>query len=378
MPDPAPPPGGTKPFLFVPTGREGEPVQGLFSVDHITYLNEETGYAVARLVPADAPAGLGLVAVGVFGGLRTGECYRIEGVWKRDPTHGLQVRVTSAQREAPRSLAAIERYLAGASIKGLGPVHARKLVEHFGEGTFDELESGGQRLEEVPGIGPVRAGTIRASWAEHAGIHTLMVNLQGVAGLTPNQAQRIFRQYGQAGWDVVSRNPYRLAEEVRGFGFKTCDRIAKALGLAHDAPERIQAGVVHLLNEALEEGHLWCDQAALAPQSAELLGVPAEAVTPQADALAAQERLVREEFERDGQPVRALLLPRVARAEGYAAIALAALLRAPCASGLGLPRAEAERLIARHVEAELTDEQRGAIASVLMGTRLTLLTGGPG
>ena len=229
-----------------------QPIEGLYSIQRVTYANEDTGYAVVYLVPADRDTSVGFTAVGTFGQPRTGECYRIRGVWHRDPRHGLQVKVESATPETPRSLAAIERYLSGATIKGLGPHHARALVKHFGTETFSELQAGGPRLEEVPGIGPVRAGTIRASWAEHEGRHQLMINLEGVARLTPRQAQALFRQYGQEAWQVVSANPYRLAEDVRGFGFRTCDRIARNLGLAVDSPERLRAGLLYLLGQHLE------------------------------------------------------------------------------------------------------------------------------
>ena len=151
-------------------GLEGRPVQGVYSIKRVTYANPDRGYAVVHLVPAEKPTSTGFVAVGSFGQPRTGECYRVEGVWRRDPRHGMQVQVSSASPEIPRSVRAIERYLAGASIKGLGPHCARALVQHFGSKTYEELQAGGRRLEEVSGIGPVRAKTIRDSWAEHQGI----------------------------------------------------------------------------------------------------------------------------------------------------------------------------------------------------------------
>ncbi|NLD72477.1 MAG: ATP-dependent RecD-like DNA helicase, partial [Chloroflexi bacterium] len=132
---------------------ERQPIEGLYSVQRVTYANEDTGYAVVYLVPADRDTSVGFTAVGAFGQPRTGECFRIRGAWHRDPRHGLQVKVESATPETPRSLTAIERYLSGATIKGLGPHYAKALVEHFGAETFHVLQGGGERLEEVPGIG---------------------------------------------------------------------------------------------------------------------------------------------------------------------------------------------------------------------------------
>ncbi|MHB0857893.1 MAG: SF1B family DNA helicase RecD2 [Anaerolineae bacterium] len=357
---------------------EGKTIEGAYSVLRVTYANPETGYAVVYLVPADKDIPTGFVAVGAFGEPRTGDCYRIEGVWRRDARHGMQVQVSSVTPQMPRETSAIERYLAGANIKGLGPHIARALVEHFGPGTFDMLQAGGARLEEVPGIGPVRAQTIREGWSEHQGIHELMVNLQGVAGLSASQAQRIYRQYGRESWLVVSRDPYRMAEEVRGFGFKTCDRIAASLGVPHDAPARIQAGVLHLLNEALADGHLWSPVQLLIAEAAALLQVPLEAVPPQIAMLIEQERAVRTQVSDGGEMVEALYLPRVYHTERRVAERLAYLLGRPAVSSPNLSPQDADRLAIQHSRSELTEEQRGAVSSLLTGLRLGILTGGPG
>ncbi|NLG50384.1 MAG: ATP-dependent RecD-like DNA helicase [Chloroflexi bacterium] len=365
-------------------GHEGDPVAGVFSIKRITFANEDAGYAVVYLVPADEPVAAGVVAVGYFGKPRVGECYRIEGVWRRDPKYGMQVQVSSAAPEMPRSLAAIERYLAGSSIKGLGPHYAKALVNHFGQDTFRVLQEGGHRLEEAPGIGPVRARTIRESWAEHQGVHELMINLQGVAELTPNQAQRIYRQYGRESWLAITQDPYRLAEEVRGFGFKTCDKIAQRLGIAPDAPQRLQAAVVYLLKEALADGHLWSSADQIADEAARLTETSVEAIRPQIEALVEQARIIREPVggappeQPDEQPPQALYLPQVAHTEQRIAERLAYYLGKPPRSGLRLSQEDARQLVAEAGHTRLTDEQRAAVVHLLTGTRLTILTGGPG
>lgn len=369
--------------MLGPSASEGQPLEGIYSVSRVTFCNEETGYAVVHLVPAERSASLGFTAVGQFGQPRTGECYRVRGVWRRDPRHGLQVQVESATPETPQSIAAIERYLAGSTIKGLGPHYARALVQYFGEETYNVLQQGGERLEEVRGIGPVRARTIRASWAEHEGRHQLMIRLEGIARLTPRQAQALYRQYGAEAWEVLSANPYRLAEEVRGFGFRTCDKIAANLGLSGDAPERLRAGLIYFLGQALEDGHLWTPLATALQEGAALLGVEPEALRPQAEALVAEGRLAREELPADGGPAEAgpadaLLLPPVRHTEQAVARQLAFLLAQPPAEGLDLPRPAAAALVERAGHASLTDEQAHAVADLLSGARVAILTGGPG
>ena len=189
MPSKKPKPAQNEMF---PSHHEGEPLEGIFTVERVTFSNPETGFAVVRLVPAEGPSDRSFVAVGTLGDPKKGECYRLKGAWHHDPQYGWQVRISSAVRELPRSLEAIERYLAGASIKGLGPHYAKALVNYFKERTFEELQAGGPHLEEVPGIGPVRAQMIRQSWADHQGLHELMINLQGLAGLSFQSAWRSF------------------------------------------------------------------------------------------------------------------------------------------------------------------------------------------
>lgn len=365
-----------------PMAREGDPVEGAYAVKRVTFENKETGFAVVHLVPADQPNLPAILAVGPFVKPLTGACYDIVGVWRHNERYGMQVRVSSAEPKTPQSAAAIENYLAGASIKGLGPHFARVLVEHFGQETFAMLQEGGTRLEEAPGIGPTRAQWIRDSWAEHQGIHELMVNLQGVAGLSPSQAQRIYQQYGRDAWKRISRDPYQLTE-VRGFGFIRCDRIARKLGIAPNAPERIRAGVVYLLGQALGEGHLYATSGPLGREATELLGLVDEDIKPQIAELVRQERVIAlppATVGPEAEEGQRLLLPRVALTEERMAARLSDLLRAPCSPELALSTANAQRLIddAASDDNPLTEEQRGAIAAVLCGTRLSILTGGPG
>jgi exodeoxyribonuclease V alpha subunit len=343
-------------------------VSGRYAVVRVTFHNPDTGYAVVALTPADDPQGSEIAAVGVFGAPAEGAVYEIEGAWRDDPRYGRQVQVSAATPAVPTSLVAIERYLAGASISGLGPVHAKRLVEHFGADTLKVLDEGGQRLQEVRGIGRVRARQIRQSWEQLRGSHTVMVSLQGVAGLTPRQANAVVQELGPQAWQVVSRNPYALAEIIRGFGFKTCDRVANELGIAPDSPFRLQAALLHQMREELNSGHTRTGRQALLGATAEL------AQATQLDALAASCR-VSADLADDGEPCYAL--PEVQRAEQRIAERLSWLLRQPPARGLGLDARAAQALVDRHGHS-LTDEQRSAVTALLRGARLVILTGGPG
>ncbi|MGI6367870.1 MAG: ATP-dependent RecD-like DNA helicase [Anaerolineae bacterium] len=354
-----------------------EPVQGRFVVVRVTFENPENGYAVVQMLPEDADrdATATVTAEGVFGGLSTGACYRIEGAWRVDRRFGPQIHVTSALLETPTTPAAIERYLAGATISGLGPHYAHLIVEHFGDAVLSVLDAGGPGLEEVRGIGPVRAARIRASWAENRAINRLMVQLQGVAGLTPRQAHRIYHELGDQAWELVSSNPYLLAERVKGMGFASCDRIASALGISGSAPPRLQAALLHVLERALNDGHLWTAPQPLIAAAAELAGATANEMEDQLGTLVEQHRIVSRkvsEAETEG-----IYLQRVAASEERLARRLAQWLATSPISALHLLPAAAQALT-RAMGPNLTEEQYGAIEALLMGARLVVLTGGPG
>ncbi len=352
-------------------------MEGVFSIVRVTFADPDTGYAVVQLLPEDAKQGSTMTATGIFGAVEEGTCYRIEGTWHVDPRYGPQIRASTAIIETPTSPGAIERYLAGASIKGLGPHHARLIVEHFGPKVLEVLDTGGERLEEVRGIGPVRAAKIRASWAEHRSINRLMVNLQGVAGLTPPQAQRIYREFGDDAWRAVSANPYLLAERVSGFGFKTCDRIAESLGLDDTAPQRLQAGLLHVLTQALGDGHLWTAPDDLLNRASELLDVDRHTLEPHLATLLSEGRAIRRNLDRAAGS-EGVYLPAVAETEERIASRLSSWLQQRPADALHVESLSAGDVIRQHSSAALTREQRAAVEALLTGTRMVVLTGGPG
>ncbi len=234
-------------------------------VERITYQNPENGYTVARLAPeraaevgGEAEAARGddrlITLVGTLADLTPGEAIIAHGWWQNSPKHGWQFQALDYRTTLPATTQGMRRYLGSGLVKGIGPVNAGRIVDAFGEGTFDVIDATPERLTEVPGIGPVRAGRIAATWREQRHIREVMTALQGY-GVSTSLAVRIYKRFGDDSGRVVSQEPYRLAREVWGIGFKTADTIAQAVGIAPDAPERLQAGTLHALGAARRGAH---------------------------------------------------------------------------------------------------------------------------
>jgi exodeoxyribonuclease V alpha subunit len=261
-------------------------------VERITYQNPENGYTVARLAPeragpeADAARGDDrlVTVVGTLADLTPGEAIIAHGWWRNDPKHGWQFIATDYRTTLPATLQGIRKYLGSGLVKGVGPVNAGRIVDAFGEATFEIIDTTPERLTSVRGIGPVRAGRIAAAWVEQCHIREVMAALQGF-GLSTSLAVRIYKQFGDQSGTVLTKTPYRLAREVWGIGFKTADTIARAVGIVRDAPERIQAGVLHALSVAADLGHTLLPEGDLLVQAADLLGVDALRVEQAIEAL---------------------------------------------------------------------------------------------
>ena len=231
------------------------------AVERITYYNSENGYSVVRLRPSErktpGQSRDGLVTVvGNLPELSPGEHLRLEGRWTNHPKHGMQFQAEMCHQTMPATLAGIRRYMGSGLIKGIGPRLAERIVDHFGLETLDVMEQHPERLKDVPDIGPKRSRMIAAAWEEQKQIKEIMLFLHG-HGVTTNLAIKIYKQYGDEALDMVQSDPYRLAQDIYGVGFKTADRIAQKLGLPFDHPSRIEAGLVYALNEMTGEGHVF-------------------------------------------------------------------------------------------------------------------------
>jgi exodeoxyribonuclease V alpha subunit len=251
----------------------GEVLAGL--VERVTYHNAENGFCVLR---ARARGHRDVVTVvGHAAAISVGEWIMASGQWVNDRTHGQQFKARFLRTSAPTSVDGIERYLSSGMIRGVGPVYAKKLVRAFGEKVFDVIESAPDRLREVEGIGPVRAASILAAWAEQKAVREIMVFLHS-HGVSTARAVRIFKTYGADAIQVMTDNPYRLARDIRGIGFKTADAIAMKLGIAKTAMVRVRAGISYALTEAMDEGHCGLPTDELVPLAEKLLEVPQQLI----------------------------------------------------------------------------------------------------
>ncbi len=244
-------------------------------VERVTYHNDDTGFCVLR-IKARGHRDL-ITVVGHAASIAAGEWLTASGEWINDRTHGQQYKARFLKTSEPTSLDGIEKYLGSGMIRGVGPAYARRLVRAFGEKVFDTIAAEPERLREVAGIGAVRAKRIAEAWAEQKIVREIMVFLHS-HGVGTARAVRIYKTYGTDAVRVMAENPYRLARDIRGIGFKTADAIAMKLGIEKTAMIRLRAGVSHALSEASNEGHCGLPQDELVLVAAKLLEVPAELI----------------------------------------------------------------------------------------------------
>ena len=244
-------------------------------VERVTYHNAENGFCVIR-IKARGHREL-ITVVGHAAAIAAGEWVTASGEWVNDHTHGQQFKTRFMRTSAPTSIDGIEKYLGSGMIRGIGPVYAKKLINAFGEKVFDVIEAEPDRLREVTGIGQVRAKRITEGWAEQKIIREIMVFLHS-HGVGTARAVRIFKTYGADAIQVMTENPYRLASDIRGIGFKTADAIAMKLGIEKTAIIRVRAGISYALTEAMDEGHCGLPTEELVPLAVKLLEVDKELV----------------------------------------------------------------------------------------------------
>ena len=250
------------------TAPETEVLAGL--VERVTFHSTESGFCVLRL-KARGHREL-VTTTGHAAMISAGEWVTASGEWINDRTHGLQFRARFLKTSAPTSLDGIEKYLGSGMIRGIGPVYAKRMVKMFGKDVFDLIEAEPARLREVEGIGPKRADKITSAWADQKVIREIMVFLHSHAVGTA-RAVRIFKTYGVDAVQVMSENPYRLARDIRGIGFRTADLIAEKLGIEKTAMIRVRAGISYALTEAMGNGHCGLPRKELIPLAIKLLEV---------------------------------------------------------------------------------------------------------
>lgn len=344
------------------------------SVERVTFHNPDNGFAVLRvkLRGRRAPE----TVIGHAPTVSAGEWIRAEGEWVRDAVHGLQFRASSLTVTPPTTREGIQKYLASGMVHGIGPVYAKRLVQEFGEDVFDIIEKSPARLLEVGGIGMVRSHRIISAWSEHKAVREVMLFLHS-HGVGSANATRIFRAYGEQAISVMSENPYRLARDIRGIGFKTADAIASRLGIETTAMVRIRAGVVYALNEAQREGHCGLpadDLIALAIKLLETRDVemPVDLVRDAIDAELSA-RTITEDTIKDRDCVFQAVLYR---AESTVAETLLRRRRGP-PPWKEIDVSRAIEWVGKKTGLDLAPSQAEAVRTAVT-SRATVITGGPG
>jgi len=348
------------------------------SLERITYANEEASWSVVRVVVHGRKEPI--TAVGNLLGVQPGESLRLTGWWVQDRKYGEQFRVATYATVKPATLVGIEKYLGSGLVKGVGPAMAKRLVQHFGLETLDIIDSKPERLAEVKGFGEKRRKLLRETWAEQRDIRQVMVFLQAHE-VPASFAVRVYKQYGAQSIEVVQNNPYRLSIDVHGIGFRTADRIAQSLGVPTHSPKRAEAGVLHVLGEFSDDGHLYAPRDKLAARTVELLQVAPEIVEAAITRLAATEYIAVEGASALAHPrpedaCEAVYLKALHVSE----IGVAHLLKALAAWPARPLEVDVERAITWFEGRQgisLAPEQKEAVRQAMVA-KVLVITGGPG
>jgi len=352
---------------------DGPPLDALEGViERITFHNEDNGYTVARLLPPNARDVITIL--GNFSNPVVGESLLCYGTWTNHPQWGKQMTVARYEVVRPATAFAIEKYLGSGMVKGVGPVTAKRIVAKFGEEALDIIENHPRKLLGVGGIGEKTLAKITKAWKDQREVKNIMLFLQS-HGVSPAYAVKIYKHYGGKAIEIVERNPYQLASDIWGIGFKSADKIARAIGIAEDDPRRIEAGVVYVLNEAVESGgNAFLTQAELTEKATEILGVGD--VGAAIGTLAETGRLVLEPYKLLGETEIAIYTPSLHKTEIGVAERVKSLLSAPVPP----PQADFDGWLSALLDAQkfpLSGEQREAVKMALL-SRFSVLTGGPG
>ena len=348
------------------TSQPLETIEG--TLERIIYSNEENHYTVAQLVPeGGARRTEPVTIVGNLAALNVGESVRAQGRWTNHKQFGRQFAVERFESVLPRTVVGIKKYLGSGLIKGIGDTFADRIVEKFGEQTLEVIDSFSARLREVDGIGPERAKRIKEAWTAQKSVRDIMIFLQG-HGIGSAHAAKIYKEYGENAMQVVRDNPYRLARDISGIGFRTADGIAAKLGIEKDSVHRLKAGVVHTLERATDEGHTCLPQERLIEAARELLEAEIAPIENAINLLSAAGDVVVE----DGY----VYLAGLCKSERGVATKIHELRAAP----LTLPSIDLDKALVwvqQKTGVELANAQRNAIKTALT-SKIAVITGGPG
>ena len=340
-------------------------------VEHIIYRNTENGYSVLNLVSD----GEETTVVGTFHYISEGELLELEGEYTEHPLYGQQFHMERFEVKVPQDALAMERYLGSGAIKGIGAALAARIVRRFGAKTFEIMEREPERLAEIKGISERKAREIAGQMEEKRELRQAMVFLQEY-GISVNLAVKVYERYGQEIYRIIKENPYRLAEDIAGVGFRTADEIAKKVGIREDSDFRIRSGLLYTLLGASSEGHTCLPEELLLRKAAELLRVPAEAVERHLNDLSMDRKLVRKIFSDAEGRERTFVYSLAAY---YAELSTAVMLSR---LNLTLETSDTEidtllHRVSRQSKIELDERQKEAVSEAVKHGVL-ILTGGPG
>ncbi len=338
------------------------------SVEKIVYVNEENHYTVASV--RGAKTGRVATIVGVFPSICPGETLRLKGRWINTPKYGEQFKADSYESIAPSTVNAIRKYLASGLIKGIGEKFADRIVDKFGKDTMDVIEKDINKLSQVEGVGKKRLALIKEAWAEQADIRELMIFLQG-CGVGNANAIKIYKEYKEDAIELIKENPYRLAMDITGIGFKTADEIAQKMGLPLNSNIRLEAGVVFLLDEFAGEGNVYYPRLELEKRGSGMLGVKQEEVGKAVDALKDSDYIVIEDTNE--QPIYLRILHAAETGVGRKLMQIARF------NGKFPPIIieKAISWVSDKLSISIAENQKAAIKAAIENT-VTVITGGPG
>lgn len=350
-----------------PNKRTPASMRGL--VERVTFHTEDSGYCVLKVKPEKG--GELVTVLGHAPRVVAGENIEATGEWVQNADYGRQLKADSIELSRPSSIEGLTRYLGSGLIEGIGPKYARRVVEKFGEDVFDIIENYSARLEEVEGVGKKRRLEIRESWMKQKALHEIMIFLHQ-RGISTSRALRIYKTYGEEAVAVLQKNPYQLAIDIHGVGFKTADEIAGQMGIAKDAPQRVRAGLLYVLEKGAESGHVCMPAAMLGEEAEKVLLVSVDLIDTELNALLQAGALIRQQV--DGNEM--IYLPLLLKAERVIAGKLHQLLQKP----VSYPVMEIDKAIAwaeKQTKRELAESQRRAVREALQ-QRVLIITGGPG
>ncbi len=341
-------------------------------IERITFQSQENGYTVVKM---QQPGQSDLTCVvGFMPTVQPGETISCSGNWKRHPAHGLQFEVKDYQTDAPADLNGVKKYLGSGLIKGIGPVYAERIVQTFGIETLDVIDASPERLLEIPGLGEKRVETIRECWDEQKSVRDVMIFLQA-HDVSPVYAQKIFRVYGKKCVQVVSETPYALARDIHGVGFKTADKIAGKIGIEKNSPERIEAGILYVLSELCNDGHVCFPQELFIEEAAKVLEVDASLIVTSLERLQ-EDRIIIQEQVHQGVLQPFLWLKPLFIAEKGIAKELLRIMQG--ASHLRrVDQAKALEWVQEQLSINLANNQQTAV-SLALSEKAQIITGGPG